>query len=148
MARYIKFDDSGNAYAAPSVKRMEGGTMFGYDRPGNEAMLLEDGWMKYEGSLPLYRLALENGAIVEKPVEEPAVALPTRFTKLQIRRCLRKHGYEGVLDGLLADNAEFRKDWEDAQDIDLNDEMMQEAVAQGFIPQELIALVQSECQGV
>jgi len=50
------------------------------------------------------------------------------FTKLQIRRALRALGQEAVLDTALANEA-FRKDWNDAQDIDLEDDVFKQALA-------------------
>lgn len=52
----------------------------------------------------------------------------TKFTKLQIRRAMRAQGQEAALDALLASNATFAADWADAQEIDLNDEVTQQAL--------------------
>lgn len=144
MTRYIKFNEDGaEAYEAPFSVSRDGETVIGYNRPTNEKMLLEDGWIRYDGDLPLSRLKMLQGAVVEETSAEEA-PLPTKFTKLQIRRCLRKHGYEDELDRILSSNAELKKDWDDCLDIDLNDEMIKEAVEKGLISQELISLIQSE----
>ena len=146
MTRYIKFNEDGaEAYEAPFSVSRDGETVIGYNRPTNEKMLLEDGWIRYDGDLPLSRLKMLQGAVVEETSAEEA-PLPTKFTKLQIRRCLRKHGYEDELDRILSSNAELKKDWDDCLDIDLNDEMLKEAVKKGLLSQELISLIQSECE--
>ena len=146
MTRYIKFDNDGlNAYEAPRTTIRGGRRILGYSSPSNEEMLLEDGWIRYDGDLPLSSLKMLQGVVVEETSAEEA-PLPTKFTKLQIRRCLRKHGYEDELDRILSSNAELKKDWDDCLDIDLNDEMLKEAVKKGLLSQELISLIQSECE--
>ena len=144
MTRYIKFNEDGaEAYEAPFSVSRDGETVIGYNRPTNEKMLLEDGWIRYDGDLPLSSLKMLQGVVTEETSAEEA-PLPTKFTKLQIRRCLRKHGYEDELDKILSSNAELKKDWDDCLDIDLNDEMLKEAVKKGLLSQELISLIQSE----
>ena len=144
MTRYIKFDNDGlNAYEAPRTTIRGGRRILGYSSPSNEEMLLEDGWTRYDGDLPLSSLKMLQGVVTEDTSAEE-VPLPTKFTKLQIRRCLRKHGYEDELDRILSSNAELKKDWDDCLDIDLNDEMLKEAVKKGLLSQELISLIQSE----
>ena len=144
MTRYIKFNEDGaEAYEAPFSVSRDGETVIGYNRPTNEKMLLEDGWIRYDGDLPLSRLKMLQGVVTEDTSAEEA-PLPTKFTKLQIRRCLRKHGYEDELDRILSSNAELKKDWDDCLDIDLNDEMVKEAVEKGLLSQELISLIQRE----
>ena len=146
MTRYIKFNEDGaEAYEAPFSVSRDGETVIGYNRPTNEKMLLEDGWIRYDGDLPLSSLKMLQGVVVEETSAEEA-PLPTKFTKLQIRRCLRKHGYEDELDRILSSNVELKKDWDDCLDIDLNDEMLKEAVKKGLLSQELISLIQSECE--
>ena len=148
MARYIKFDDNGlNAYEAPRTTIRGGRRILGYSSPSNEEMLLADGWLKYTGNRPLDKLKLLQGVITEEEWE-PEVVHPTKFTKLQIRRCLRKHGYEDELDRILSSNAELKKDWDDCLDIDLNDEMVKEAVEKGLLSQELISLIQREYESL
>lgn len=142
----IKFDENGRAYLPPSVAIRDGGTVYGYDR--NAAMLDEDGWLAYDGDAPLSALAPDgNGGIREiEASNSESPAAPTRFTKLAIRRCLREAGMESALDAILAGNEQFRKDWEDALNIDLDDEMMVEAVRTGLVPAEMIALVRNRCE--
>ena len=144
MTRYIKFNgDGAEAYEAPFSVSRDGETVIGYNRPTNEKMLLEDGWIRYDGDLPLSSLKMLQGVVVEETSAEEA-PLPTKFTKLQIRRCLRKHGHEEALDRVLSSDFSFKKDWDDCLNIDLNDEMVKEAVGKGLISQELISLIQSE----
>ena len=144
MTRYIKFNgDGAEAYEAPFSVSRDGETVIGYNRPTNEKMLLEDGWIRYDGDLPLSSLKMLQGVVVEETSAEEA-PLPTKFTKLQIRRCLRKHGHEEALDRVLSSDFSFKKDWDDCLNIDLNDEMVKEAVEKGLISQELISLIQSE----
>ena len=144
MTRYIKFDNDGlNAYEAPRTTIRGGRRILGYSSPSNEEMLLADGWLRYTGNRPLDKLKLWHGVIIEEEWE-PEDVPPTKFTKLQIRRCLRKHGYEDELDRILSSNAELKKDWDDCLDIDLNDEMVKEAVEKGLLSQELISLIQRE----
>jgi len=145
MTKYVKFNSEGkNAYEAPFEIEKDDKVIRGYNKPSNEAMLLQDGWLKYTGNAPLSRLYYENGEIKELP--EPAPAPKTTFTKLQIRRCLRKHDLEDQLNAIISSDFEFKADWEDAQDIDLNDEMIQKAITSGFISQEMITLIQNECE--
>lgn len=64
----------------------------------------------------------------------------TVFTKLQIRRALRALGQEAVLDTALANEA-FRKDWNDAQDINLEDNVFRQALAAQGITERLMRQV-------
>ena len=88
-----------------------------------------------------------QGVVAEETSAEEA-PLPTKFTKLQIRRCLRKHGLEDALDRVLSSDFSFKKDWDDCLNIDLEDEMMREAVKGGLISEDLISLIQHECEGI
>lgn len=144
--KYIKFDENGNAFEAPAKMKTEAGTIFGYNSEKNEKTLLADGWLKYEGNTPLSRLKLENGEIVEVTMTTaPSQNKSGRaYTKLEIRRALRKLNKENVLDGLLAHNPTLKKDWDDAQVIRTDDEMIQAAVEKGIIPKELLALLANE----
>ena len=148
MTRYIKFDNDGlNAYEAPRTTIRGDRRILGYSSPSNEEMLLADGWLRYTGDCPLDKLKLWQGVIIEEEWE-PEDVPPTKFTKLQIRRCLRKHGHEDALDRVLSSDFSFRKDWDDCLNIDLEDEMMREAVKSGLISEDLISLIQHECEGI
>ena len=62
MTRYIKFENN-TAIEAPSTIVKGGKQILGYNKPSNEAMLLADGYMKYEGDGKLEDLILVNGHI-------------------------------------------------------------------------------------
>ena len=78
---------------------------------------------------------------------EPEPPLPTVFTKLQIRRAMRGLGIEDKLDALLAGSAMFRSDWQDAQEIDLADPVLVEALAAGSITDADIAAIRAAIAG-
>jgi hypothetical protein len=124
--KYIKFENE-IAVEAPFKKVTATGTIFGYNAPSNEAMLIADGYLAYDGGEPLSCLKLVDGQIVEMPIPEPA-PIPQTYTKLQIRRALRQAGKEAMLDALLESNEEVKKDWLDAQEIALDDEMLNAAL--------------------
>lgn len=63
------------------------------------------------------------------------------FTKLQIRRACRALGLEEKLNTLLQSNEIFAADWTDAQDIDLQDAVLKQALLMGnFSEQEIITI--------
>ena len=69
----------------------------------------------------------------DAPVRKPQSV----FTKLQIRRALRALNQESLLDSAL-ENEAFRKDWNDAQEIDLEDEVFKQAlVAKGISERQM-----------
>ena len=78
---------------------------------------------------------------------EPEPPLPTVFTKLQIRRAMRGLGIEAKLDALLEGSAMFRSDWQDAQEIDLADPVLVQALAAGSITAEEIEAVRAAIAG-
>lgn len=57
-----------------------------------------------------------------------AIVEPKIFTKLAIRRACRTLGLENKLDALLESNSLFKKDWDDAQEIDLADSITSQAL--------------------
>ena len=143
MTRYLHFDSYGNfVEEAPKEIYKDGRLILGYNKPSNEAMLLEDGYIPYNGAksgFDMYGLTLVDGNIIEPeavPVQEPVI-----FTKLQIRRAFRKLGIENQLDEIVSGDTEFAKDWQDAQEIDLNDEVFQSALNEYGIGEELIGNV-------
>ena len=86
--------------------------------------------------------------VTEEEAEEwrkahPAPPPPERtvFSKLAIRRAMRSLGIEAKLDALLAASAVFRADWTDAQEIDLADPVLLDALASGSITAEEIAAI-------
>ena len=58
-------------------------------------------------------------------------------TKLSIRRAMRELGIEDKLDNLLLDDT-FKKDWFDAVEIDLTDDLVLQALNQGQIDVEQV----------
>lgn len=63
------------------------------------------------------------------------------FSKLQIRRACRTLGIEDKLNALLKSNEIFAADWADAQNIDLQDEILKQALLLGnFTEQEIFAI--------
>lgn len=58
-----------------------------------------------------------------------------KYTKLQIRRACRALGIESKLNDLLSSDAIFAADWSDAQEIDLQDEILKQALMQGNFTQ-------------
>ena len=127
MTRYLKFDNNGFCMGeAPKQMVKDGKLILGYNKPSNEEMLLADGYIRYDGNKNWFWLHLENGEIVDREKEEThAIKV---FTKLQIRRALRKLGAEAKLDDILTGNVEFGKDWADAQEINLEDEAVVSAL--------------------
>ena len=135
MTRYIKFNELGlNPVEAPKQIEKNGKLVFGYNKPSNEEMLLADGYIRYDGNEPLSNLQLMNGQIAL--INIPSFASRTVFSKLQIRRAMRALGQEEKLDQIISGGSStFAKDWNDAQDIDLNDPVFREALQQWEISQ-------------
>ena len=80
----------------------------------------------------------------DHPLPEPTG--PTIFSKLAIRRAMRELGIEAKLDALLA-SAQFRADWQDAQEIDLTDPVLLTALNAGSITAEEIAAIKRVMNG-
>ena len=68
----------------------------------------------------------------------------TVFAKLEIRRAMRSLGIEEKLDDLLSQNETFRKDWQDAREIDLNDEITKKALESGGITENEIFKIREQ----
>ena len=68
----------------------------------------------------------------------------TVFAKLEIRRAMRSLGIEEKLDALLSQNETFRKDWQDAREIDLNDEITKKALESGGINENEIFKIREQ----
>lgn len=87
---------------------------------------------------------LPEWALLEKPViPEPE---KTVFTKLAIRRTCRTLGLEGKLNALLEASDEFMSDWTDAQDIDLSDPVLLQALQAGTFTQDEINSIKNSLQ--
>ena len=68
----------------------------------------------------------------------------TVFAKLEIRRAMRSLGIEEKLDAILSQNETFRKDWQDAREIDLNDEITKKALESGGITENEIFKIREQ----
>lgn len=89
---------------------------------------------------------LPEWALLEKPVIPEPVIPKTVFTKLAIRRACRTLGLEGKLNTLLTSSDEFISDWTDAQDIDLSDPVLLQALAAGTFTEEEIQSIKNNLQ--
>lgn len=139
--KYIKFNETGTkATEAPVRIKKDTRWIFGYNSPKNEKMLLEDGYIKYDGNLPITCLTYKDGKIIENMPQIAQITQPDKtYTKLQIRRAMRKMNMEDLLDGIISGGyTDFGKDWYDAQDISLTDPAFVEALQKFDINQEMI----------
>lgn len=73
----------------------------------------------------------------------PAPPEQTVFSKLAIRRAMRSLGIEAKLNALLDASDTFRADWTDAQEIDLADPVLLEALASGGLSENEIAQIKN-----
>lgn len=115
---------------APDVIERAGKIVYGYNSETNEPMLIEDGYQKFDKTFLDYEI--KDGQIVEKKIIVPE---NTIFTKLQIRRAMRQLGIERLLDNILENNPQFKKEWDDCIEVDLNDQMIKDAIKAGLITQ-------------
>lgn len=85
---------------------------------------------------------------LETPEETLEIVAPEEhiFSKLKIRRALRRMGKEEMLDAMLEADGQFRKDWTDAQEIDLYDEAVTAAKAKGIVTEEFLTALKGELQ--
>lgn len=133
--KYILFDQNGKAIQyAPKVKTLKNGAiMFGFNT--DPKMLQEYGYIPYDGNRSLAGISLVDGKIVEKQIEQ---SKRTIFSKLEIRRAMRALQCEDILNNLLKQDEEFAYDWQDATEIDIEDEMFKKVVSRGIINSDLI----------
>lgn len=68
----------------------------------------------------------------------PKPAPQTVFSKLAIRRAMRSLGIENKLDALLNASSTFKSDWTDAQEIDLADPVLLQALSAGGLTEKEI----------
>ena len=144
--KYIKFDKFGkNAQEAPSVFKSEGKTIIGYNSPANEEMLINDGYLKYDGDGIIANLIFKDGKILEEQIETTPIETEQTnkvYSKLKIRRALRTLGKEEILDKALRNrNSVFAKDWADSNEIDLDDDIFKAALKQFQITEETLTQV-------
>ena len=72
-----------------------------------------------------------NSRFVEIDANDFIIKDGQTYSKLQIRRACRELGIEYKLNGILNSNSLFAADWQDAQEIDLSDLVLLEALAAG-----------------
>ena len=133
MKHYLKIENN-QIVEAPETIVKNGYTIYGYNSEDNEAMLIQDGYTAYPKNA--YAYEIKDGKIVEKqPQPTPQ---KTIFTKLQIRRACRALQLQQKLELLLSYNEHFYRDWTDAQQIDFNDELIQQAIQTGIFTAEEI----------
>ena len=120
-----------------NFRTADGATVFNFDL--DQDMLLRHGWRDWTSD--------EIAAWQEAhPAPEPP--RQTVFSKLAIRRAMRTLGIEAKLDALLSSSDTIRADWQDAQEIDLADPVLAEALASGGgITEEDIAAVRNTITG-
>ena len=92
--------------------------------------------VEYDGSV---ELAEDGVNLIPAKQKERTV-----FAKLEIRRAMRSLGIEEKLDALLSQNETFRKDWQDAREIDLNDEITKKALESGGITENEIFKIREQ----
>ena len=138
--KYIKFDESGTiTEEAPVRIKKTTGWIFGYNSPKNEKMLLEDGYIKYDGDLPITCLTYKDGKIIENMPQNQQKFKTRIYSKLKIRRALRSLGKQEILDKALRNrNSVFTKDWADSNEIDLDDDIFKRALKQFEITEETL----------
>lgn len=104
----------------------------------SEAKRLELNHIKveYDGAV---ELAADGVNLIPATQKERTV-----FAKLEIRRAMRSLGIEEKLDALLSQNETFRKDWQDAREIDLNDEITKKALESGGITENEIRKIREQ----
>lgn len=89
---------------------------------------------------------LPDGALLEKPVIEVEEPEKTVFSKLAIRRACRTLGLEGKLNAMLEASEVFRADWTDAQNIDLADPVLLQALQAGTFTEDEINSIKNSLQ--
>lgn len=83
----------------------------------------------------------ETAPYLPKPQE------PTVFSKLAIRRAMRTLQIEYKLNQLLSASDTFRNDWTDAQQIDLGDPVLVQALSYGGITEQEIVAIKNAITG-
>ena len=89
----------------------------------------------------IYEEVDNDNFIVKFPVQSEV------YSKLQIRRACRELGIESKLNDLLNSNEIFASDWSDAQDIDLADSILLQALKEGKFTDEEIDKIKALCHG-
>jgi len=104
-----------------------------------------------DGIVNVYRNAAwlaKNGFHELSPAEIAEAAVPRQaeqiFTKLQIRRALRALNMEGILDAVLSTGGSAARDWQDAQEINLDDDVFKNALAQFGVTEAQIQQIKQQ----
>ena len=124
---YLKIEN-GIIKQAPHIVKINNYTIYGYDSEQNEENLLKAGYTKF--SKPAGYYEIKDGAITEK---QPQIEEKTVFTKLQIRRAFRALNIEDELDSILQSNPALKKDWNEAVQIDLQDQQITSIIEAGLL---------------
>lgn len=131
MKYYLKIENN-QIVEAPETIVKNGYTIYGYNSEDNETMLLQDGYAVYPKNA--YAYEVKEGKIVQK--QPQPIVEETVYTKLQIRHACRALELEQKLDDLISSNERFYHEWTDAQEIDLNDPLIPQAIEAGVFTQE------------
>ena len=122
----------------PAVYTDEAGRTV-FNMAADEALMLECGWRDWTD---------EELEAWKREHPEPEPPEQTVFSKLAIRRAMRTLGIESKLDAILTGSATFRADWTDAQEIDLADPVLTEALDAGAVTAEELAEIKKVAGGV
>lgn len=123
-------EENGKLIPPPVNYRTASGWIMNFNR--NPEAMTANGWRDWtEQEIEAWKQA--------HPQPEPPER--TIYTKLAIRRAMRELGIEAKLDALLNASAQFRADWNDAQEIDLADPVLIAALQAGSITAEEIAAI-------
>ena len=133
MKHYFKIENYAIVEAPKTIER-NGYTIYGYNAENNSEMLIQDGYAEFPYTASAYEI--KDGKIVER--QPQPIPQKTVFSKLQIRRACRALGLEDKLNRLIEYNENFYRDWHDAEEIDLTDSMIQQAIEAQILTQEQI----------
>ena len=126
MKHYFKIDNDTIIEALKTIVK-DNYTIYGYNNESNEKMLIDDGYRAFPK--PAYCYKIVNGEIVQK---EQQIIQKNIFTKLQIRRACRELNLEDKLNTLIEADEKYKTDWQDAQQINLDDDMFKQAIQSGI----------------
>lgn len=131
------YNAQGEELGAVVALKDEQGNVIGWKfNPGEDAE-----WREANGYI------YDHNPVPPPPQPEPEPQPPqTVFTKLKIRRAMRALGLEGQLNAILASDATFAADWADAQEIDLADPVLVEALTAGSITPSEIEAIREEIE--
>lgn len=144
--KYIKKENE-KIVEAPTVFKDSEKTVIGYNKQSNHSMLLQHGYIKYDGNNPNSYIDIVDGVIIELPVPNPTDPTDptdsTVFTKIQIRTACRALGLELKLNQLINSDDDFKTFWNDSLEIDLEYPMTKQALKTGtFTVDEIKQIIQ------